>query len=295
MSKQEAETVESFWQSVGTTRGTVTFAVLPEMLWVGAFSLCCLLLEYMHPFLGLEVGPVEIAGGALGLLLVLRTNAGYDRWWEARVLWGRIVNDARGLASMSIAYVRADANWQKRFVHWTAAFPHAARLSLRGEEDPCLQRLLGEQATAELQQAHHMPTRVTSELSAMLAQAQRSGQLDPAILNQMEACRQRLIAHIGACERVRSSPLPRAYVIKIRHFLAIYLCLVPFALVDKVGWATPFLSMLVAYPALGMDFLAQHLQMPFNPKSLTALPIDKLCSDIESHLLAQLREDALRR
>jgi putative membrane protein len=36
--------------------------------------------------IAVEVNPFEIAGAVLGLLLVLRTNAGYDRWWEARKL-----------------------------------------------------------------------------------------------------------------------------------------------------------------------------------------------------------------
>jgi ion channel-forming bestrophin family protein len=61
--------------------------------------------------LGLEVGPHEIAGAALGLLLILRTNAGYGRLWEGRTLWGGIVNQNRNLTLELLAYGPNDKVW----------------------------------------------------------------------------------------------------------------------------------------------------------------------------------------
>ncbi len=54
--------------------------------------------------IALAIGPFEFAGAALGLLLILRTNAGYDRWWEARIVWGGIVNQSRNLVIGAMAY-----------------------------------------------------------------------------------------------------------------------------------------------------------------------------------------------
>ena len=68
------------------------------------------------PDLGIEVTPFEVAGGALSLLLVLRTNAGYDRWWEGRRLWGGIVNQSRNLAIAALSYGPDDPAWRDRFV-----------------------------------------------------------------------------------------------------------------------------------------------------------------------------------
>ena len=73
--------------------------------------------------IGLEIAPFEIAGAALGLLLILRTNAGYDRWWEARKLWGGIVNQSRNVVISALSYGPADPVWRERFVKWVAVFP----------------------------------------------------------------------------------------------------------------------------------------------------------------------------
>lgn len=68
-----------------------------------------------------------------GFFLLLRTNAGYDRWWEARKLWRGIVNQSRNLVIGAMAYGPNDLGWREKFVRWTAVFPHVARLNLRGE------------------------------------------------------------------------------------------------------------------------------------------------------------------
>src|SRR3954452_6303947 len=98
------------------------------------------------PKLGIEITPFEFAGAVLGLLLVLRTNAGYELWWEARKLWGGIVNQTRDLAIQGLSYGPVDPRWREDLVRWTIAFAHASRRSLRGERDlPEIEFLLGKE------------------------------------------------------------------------------------------------------------------------------------------------------
>lgn len=52
----------------------------------------------------LPIGPFEYAGFVVGLILVFRINAGYERWWEARQIWGDIVNKSRNLGIMLLSY-----------------------------------------------------------------------------------------------------------------------------------------------------------------------------------------------
>ena len=81
---------------------------------------------------GLPALPLAVVGGALGIFVSFRTNSAYDRWWEARKLWGGIVNQSRNLAAKAVAY-GPDGSWRASFVHWTASFCHATRMSLRGD------------------------------------------------------------------------------------------------------------------------------------------------------------------
>src|SRR5262245_5917936 len=115
--------VHSFWREAFALRGSITPHVLPHVLIFGliaaAVSVEAWLAEWLFQIrLGLEVAPFELAGAALGLILIMRTNAGYDRWWEARKLWGAIVNQSRNLAIGGLSYGPADPAWRERLVRW---------------------------------------------------------------------------------------------------------------------------------------------------------------------------------
>lgn len=279
----------SFWRSVWGLRGSITLQVVPNILVFGLFSLAWLKLHMSWPELALEVGPVEVAGGALGLLLVLRTNAGYDRWWEGRKLWGSITNNIRSLVTAGLAYGPKDPQWRRDWVGLCASFAHVSRLSLRDERKlGALEHLLGAKTALDVQRAQHMPSDIVQRMAVMLEQARaQRGDIHFGYMG-LERSRQALLDCIGGCERIASTPLPRVYVLKIRRFIAMYLFAVPLALVDKVGLATPLLVMLVAYPVLGMDRIAQELQSPFLPSKLSHLPLDLICQNLEANVLALL-------
>jgi putative membrane protein len=66
--------------------------------------------------IALAIAPFEFAGAALGLLLILRANAGYDRWGEARIVWGGIVNQSRNLVIGAMAYGPNNSEWREKIV-----------------------------------------------------------------------------------------------------------------------------------------------------------------------------------
>lgn len=280
-----------FWVEVVGIQGSAIPLILLRVLVFGAFAT---MVTALH--LGLDnwnlhvgVGPHEVAGAALGLLLVLRTNAGYDRWWEGRKLWGGIVNQSRNLAIESLAYGPEDAAWREQFVRWAAALPHAIRLGLRDQRNSTsLIALLGRGAADHLFASHHMANAICLHLGILLRRAHEELGMSGFAFNRAEAQRAILIDHMGACERIRSSPLPLAYRIEIRRFILLFLITLPFALLEDAGWLTPLTTMLVAIPTLALDKIGTELQFPFAPSSLNHLPLDQLCLKIETDLLAML-------
>jgi putative membrane protein len=288
-----------FWRDAVTIRGSITPIVLPCVLAFGLFAtgLCALswLIERVfHVRTGLEVAPYEIAGAgaALGLLLILRTNAGYDRWWEARKLWGGIVNQSRNLGISALSYGPSDQQWRTSFIHWSAAFSHVARCSLRGEP-PCgeVVSLLGREEADRLAQAPHMPSAVALRLGEMLLDACERHGMDRWAFMQVDKERAMLIDHIGACERILKTPLPRVYAIKIRRFLSLFLLTLPLALLHRVSaiWLIPIITMLVAYPLVALDQIGVELQNPFAKGNLSHLPLDDICRTIEANLTGMLK------
>jgi ion channel-forming bestrophin family protein len=277
---------QDFWSEVFRVHGSVTPYVMGRVLFFVLFGTAvwgAALLTGVQT--GLAVAPYEIVGVVLALLLVLRTNAGYDRWYEARKLWGGIVNQSRNLGILGAVYGPNDFHWQDQFARWTAAFSHACRHSLRGESDLAdMQALLGRKQTSELLAAQHMPMYVAGKLGQMLRQAIDSGGMDRFAFLQAEHERTELIDHVGACERIIRTPLAKVFSIKIRRFLFLYLVVLPVAIVDKAGILTPFIMLLVAYPLLSLDQIGIELQSPFAADRLSHLPLDEISSNIEKNV-----------
>lgn len=279
--------LKSFWREVFALHGSVTLRVLPRVLIFGSLAAVLWVVnELAYNFnLHLAVAPYEVAGAVLGLLLVLRTNSGYDRWWEARKLWGGIVNQSRNLAISGLSYGPSDPAWQSLFVRWVAIFPHVARHSLRGEQDlPEVAEVLGKEEAARIAASGHMPSFVALTLAQMLRQAVDDGSLDRMAFLQIDKERATLIDHIGGCERILKSPLPRVYAITIRRFIFLFLAALPFALLDKVGPVAPLVTMFVAYPILALDQTGVELQQPFTTRRLGHLPLDDISQTIEKNL-----------
>jgi putative membrane protein len=283
----------NFWREVFALHGAATPRVLPTVLSFGAIATLIYLFQMItETDVSIEVGPHEVAGALLGLLLVVRNNAGYDRWWEARKLWGGITNQARGLVSAALAYGPADAGWRRQIVCWTAAFAHAVRDRLRGQNEvPELQPLLGPEEAARALASRHVPNYIALRLAELLNEGHARGMDDPAFL-QAEGQRATLIDHLGGCERIRNTPLATVYSIATRRFIFLYLVSLPFALLHKLkaDWETPLVTVLVAYALLTLDQIGVELQEPFAVTSLSHLPLDDICRNIERDLFALLEQ-----
>lgn len=282
-----------FWNEVFTLHNSVTPCIKWRMIAFGSLAtLIWAVGTYTHFIPKTDIAPYELVGAALAVLLMLRTNTGYDRWYEGRKLWGGIVNQSRNLAQIGLVYGPRDRGWREEFISWVAAFPHACRHSLRGEtaiDD--MNGLLGREDCAKLGEAQHLPLYVSNRIARLLQEALDAGQMDRFAFMQAEQQRNQLIDHIGACERILKTPLAAALSVKIRRFLFLYLVALPFGIFDRAGMATPLIVMLVAYPLLSLDQISIELQNPFSKLRLSHLPLDDICMTIQKNLQALLDAD----
>lgn len=282
----------SFWKEAFAVHGSVSPKVIPYAAAFGLYAAILCLIHLATPLnIDVAIAPAEVVGAALGVVLILRTTAGYDRWWEGRKAWGGIVNQSRNLATIALEYGPRDVLWRNRTVRQIAAFAHATRISLRRETDYAdVIALLEPEQAALVARSQHLPVRV----GRLLAQSLREGRSSDGWAGWMflEAERQRglLIDHVGICERIRDSPLPRVCAIKVRRYLLLFLALLPFALLNRTDWLTPFYAMLAAYVLLSLDQVGIELQNPFATSQLSHLPLTELCQGIERTLLAMLDE-----
>jgi putative membrane protein len=282
----------SYWRDAFALRGSVTPYVVPIVVTFGILSTGICALSWLAERtlshrLALQEAPYEIAGAVLGLLLVFRTNGGYERWWEARKLWGGIVNQSRNLAISGLTYGPLDHSWRERFGAWAAVFPHVARNSLRGDPVPAeVMSLLGPRDIEELKHCEHMPSLVSLRIAMLLREASERHGMDGFSFLRIDDERAELINHIGACERILKTPVPKVYSIKVRQFITLFLLTLPLSLLHRLetDWLIPLITMMVAYPLIALDQISVELQNPFNNLNLSHLPLDDIAATIQRNV-----------
>jgi putative membrane protein len=235
----------------------------------------------------------SLVGVALGLLLVLRTNASYDRWWEGRKLWGSIINESRNLGRLASVHLAGDPPLRDAVLAWATVFPSATMMRLRDGRGlgPAGSRLPAE-AVAEVEAAGHVPMAVARKLTTLLVAARDRGLVSDYVLGTLDANVQLLVDYLGACERIHRTPLPFPYVVHVRRVLLLYALALPMALVDDYGWMTIVATLVVTYVFFGIEEIGVVIEDPFGGDE-NDLPLERFCATIDADL-RQLGEEAER-
>lgn len=228
----------------------------------------------------------SLVGVALGLLLVFRTNASYDRYWEGRRLWGGIVNETRNLIRAASVQLRDDQALLQRLTRWTAMFPWAAMSTLRGDANmgPAALQLTPEEAAA-LRSAQHSALHIAQQMTMCLDDARRRGLTSDYIHGQLDQNVHMLVGYLGGCERIRKTPLPFAYVVHLRRAVVLYCVTLPFALVDSFGWFTVLDVLMVSYTLFGIEEIGVEIEGPFGFDA-NDLPMQEICETIHRNVHA---------
>ncbi|MGJ0486594.1 MAG: bestrophin family protein [Methylomicrobium sp.] len=284
------EEARSFLRGALMWRGSVTQRLLPGLILASCYPLALVLIDqYWMPLPHLSVTPLEYTGVVLGLVLVFRTNSGHERWWEARRLWGGIVNASRNILLAALNYGPDNAEWRREVTHWTIAFSFACKESLRQNQNfEELNGILTPEQIRELRAAQHMPLFVAGKIAQLFDRAYRGHEINETVFKELERQRTYLIDCIGGCERILKTPMPLVYAIKARRFILIFLLLLPFSLIEKAGFNSVLIFVLVAYPLLALDRIGFELQYPFATKSLSHLPLHTICNTVRANGLALL-------
>jgi len=279
-----------WWHHLFDLRGSVVRQIIYRVLAVVLWSAAVVLGDrHIHSLNINQAATVHsLVGVALGLLLVFRTNASYDRFWEGRKLWGGMVNETRNLCRLARVLLGATSPDFQELVRWTISFPYSCmqRLRSRGGLGPIAADLPSAQREA-VERAEHMPLAVSLELSGIIDKARRDGRIGEYHQGMLDQNVQLLIDYIGACERIHRTPLPFAYVVHLRRALLLYCLGLPVAIVGNFGWWSVPASFLVAYTFFGIEEIGVEIEDPFGTDE-NDLPLERICKGIEGNLRALL-------
>lgn len=263
-------------------RGSVLPVIAPQLLFVAAFATAIVAIDrYVLTLPHVQAAPLAVFGVALSLFLGFRNNAAYDRWWEARRLWGGLLADARSIAREAEIFL-PDAGDRRHLLTSMRAFLHQHRCALRA---------LAPDKAALRDAPADTPDATLDAMACQIADAVRQGRVDGFGARTLSTRLSGIALAQAGCERIKVTPLPYVYSLLIFRTSWLYCLLLPFALLDPTGWLTPVFAVIVAYTFFGLAEVTEELAHPFG-LTANALPLDAICRTAEISLAPHLGEAA---
>lgn len=264
---------------------TLTPAII--FMTVYAAGLCYLLLDVLrfhesdfHSTISMH----SLLGIVLGLFLVFRTNSSYDRWWEGRKLWGSLVNNTRNLALKINAFVDpADNDTRVWFAKMIPNFAFAVKEHLRKGVKLSELEIVDDRFLENLANIKHIPNRLSSMMYLRTNALYKKNQISGDQLFLMDKELKEFIDILGACERIRNTPIPYNYSMYIKQFIFIYLITLPLAFATTSGYLTVPIVMLVTFVLLSVELIAEEIEDPFG-RDINDLPTDELAEKIRDNV-----------
>ncbi len=219
----------------------------------------------------------SLLGFVISFLLVFRTNTAYDRWWEGRRKWGELVNDSRNLA-VKIAAMELDKEHNDFFARHIANFPIVCKEHLRDGTKFELLDLTPEEKVF-LQQVDHIPSGVVELIWLKIYQLKREGKLSEEDILRIDRNLNAFLDCIGACERIKNTPIPYSYSLFFKKFIFSYVITLPLTLIPTFSYFTAIIATFIFYVFVSLEVLAEEIEDPFGTDE-NDLPTDKMAERI---------------
>jgi len=223
----------------------------------------------------------SLIGFVISLLLVFRTNTAYDRWWEGRKKWGALVNDTRNLA---IKIETSVSSLESRDVlrRMIANFPFAMKEHLRGRRNLDLLEIT-EEERGVLKEKEHLPIAISHAITTEAKSARKRGEISEEEYITIDTNVNALLDSLGACERIKNTPIPFSYSLFIKKFIFIYVTTIPLAFITVFGYYSVLIALFVFYVLVSMEVLAEEIEDPFGEDD-NDLPTDDLSEKIRANV-----------
>ncbi len=248
------------------------------VVFLGLYSCIPVLKEYSrHPeFADFPSNLISILGLVLSLVLVFRTNRAYERWWEARILWGQLVNISRNAAIKIFRF--ADLKLDERIeLHRTiSGFAYALKDHLQNGVQ--LSKLPGWKQSDSNPQ--HVPAWLADHLYRQVKSLENQQRLSPQELLAVDSDAREFMYICGGCERIRNTLIAGSYRSYAIKSLFLYLLILPWGLVQDLNWLTVPVTMIIGYMMVGLETIADAVEEPFG-NDLDDLDLDALCKTID--------------
>ncbi|MEX6687051.1 bestrophin family ion channel [Danxiaibacter flavus] len=243
------------------------------------------------PGLHIPVALATLMGTALAFFIAFNNNQAYDRWWEARIIWGGLVNDSRSWSRSILQYVQKDRDKeiQRRMILRHIGFLYALKASLRRTNDNQYKKFLPDDEVERVASYSNIPNAIIDEQAADLRRLYDQQMIDGYRFLGLDGLLKNFCEGMGKSERINNTVFPTTYIYFTRLFIWLLMLILTMAISEEVGPAAIFFGW-----AIGFVFHISHLNgmniiNPFELKA-PAIPLDSITRTIEINLLQALQE-----
>ena len=233
----------------------------------------------------------SMLGFVLSMFLVFRLNSAYDRWWEGRKAWGKLINDSRTLALHLHTHIPLDdRRLRKFFVIHISNFAIALRWHLRNRNDLAQDNLIFTNAKTaeEYEKVKHLPNSIASNMHLKVKEISGDGLMTEFDKIQVRTILQGFIDVLGVCERIKKTPIPFSHSTFIKLFILIYIFILPFGLVPKFEYLTIPAVMVMAFAMMGIEVISEEIEDPFGAEA-NSLPTGAMADGIRESVYEILK------
>jgi len=267
--------------------------IVRSVIGIGIYTAAiCLSVHYFNLFdsIHMNTSIFSLLGVILSIFLVFRTNSAYDRWWEGRKQWGALVNHTRNMAIyVNTMFPKGDMDVRRYFAKHISNFCFALVEHLRDGTQLDKLIYLTEEDQAEYAEKGHIPNHISMLIFDRMAEGHRNGELNEGDYINIKAQHQALLDILGACERIKKTPIPFSYAVYLKIFITAYGVMLPFALITTFYFATIPLVMFIFFALLGVELLGEEIEDPFG-LDCNDLPTGDIAHTIKTNIFEILED-----
>lgn len=253
---------------------------------------------FNFPDVSIPLAIPSILGTIISLLLAFRSNQAYDRWWEARTLWGAIVNDSRSFSRQVLSFINDPYNdndedkraMKERMIKRQIAWCYSLSCQLRGQNaHQSLSNFVSEKEKKALASRDNVPVALLEQHGNDLCLLLQRGWINAYQQIAMDETLTRFSNAMGGCERIKNTVFPSTYSVYIHYLVLLFVLLLPFGLIAFFGVFQIPLVVAISSSFFLIEKMAIHLQDPFENKP-TDTPTTTISRKIEQDLRQMLKE-----
>jgi putative membrane protein len=221
----------------------------------------------------------SLLGIVLGLILVFRINTAYDRWWEGRIKWGELVNNSRTLAKKIHAFVD-DKEVHEYFKIMIPNFAFTLKEHLRDNHLESELESSDDYFFDSLAACEHKPNKITSSMYVKLNELLKTKKITTEQMFILDKELKAFVDILGACERIKNTPIPYSYTVFIKKFILTFAVTLPLAVVNEFYYLTTPVVLLLFYILSSIELISEEIEDPFGT-DINDLPTDEIAEKIK--------------